>query len=170
MATLQKISNALFIYVLCGVLLAAFVYQFMRLEDLCPLCYMQRLGIVGIAIGLLMNLRFGIKTEHYGLCMLSALLGNAISLYQISLHICPQSPTFGEPIFGFDLYVWASIVFTCSMFAIAILLMLFGFSHHQTGKPLWGAWETAAFTLVAIILLANILTTLIQCGLSPCPA
>lgn len=131
---------------------------------------MQRLGMLGIAIGLLMNLRFGIHIANYGLCMLSALLGSAISLFQISLHICPQSPLFGEPIFGFALYTWAFIIFSCSLFAIAILLMLFGFSRHQTGKPLWGAWEIVAFTLIAVVILANILSSFMQCGLSSCSA
>jgi disulfide bond formation protein DsbB len=168
MAKLQKILNILFIYVLCTVLLSGYAYQFIKHEEPCPLCLLQRLGMIGISIGLFMNLRFGIKAEHYGLSLLSAVVGRFVSLRQIGLHICPQFSTFGEPVLGFDLYVWAFIVFTCSVIAIAILLILFGYTHHQVIKPTWGILEKIAFALTALIVLGNIVTTLTDCGFSAC--
>lgn len=168
MANLQRILNVLFIYVLCGVLLSAYAYQFLKHEEPCPLCLLQRLGMLGIILGLLMNLRFGIKTEHYGLSILSAVIGRFVSLRQISLHVCPQFATFGEPVLGFDLYVWAFIVFTCSIIAIAILLILFGFTRHQEFKPVWGSWEKLGFTVTTLLVLGNIITSFMDCGFSAC--
>ncbi|MES2272566.1 MAG: disulfide bond formation protein B [Chlamydiota bacterium] len=168
MAAFQRILNALFIFVLCGVLLAAYSYQVIKSEDPCPLCLLQRLGMIGIATALLLNLRFGIKMEHYGLGILSALLGRIVSLRQISLHVCPAFPTFGEPVFGYDLYVWAFIVFTFAIFSIAILLMISGFTKNHEVHPRWGILEKTAFGLVALITLGNTITTFLECGLSPC--
>jgi len=168
METLQRILNVLWVFVLCGVLLAAYGYQFLKHEIPCPLCMLQRLAIIGIATGVLMNLRFGIRAEHYGLALLSALVGYTVSLRQISLHICPQFPTFGEPVLGYDLYVWAFIVFTCSILAAAILLILFGFFNHGAEQPVWGRLQKTAFGLVCLIVLVNIVTTLLECGFSAC--
>lgn len=164
----QRIANALFIYVLCGVLTAAYTYQFTTHENPCPLCLLQRLGMIGVAAGLLMNLRFGIRAEHYGLCILSALLGRFVSLRQIGLHVCPQFPTFGEPVLGYDLYAWAYIVFSCSALAIAALLIVFGMTNHRPVKTFWGGWEITAFCLVGLLVLGNFVTTLIICGLGAC--
>jgi disulfide bond formation protein DsbB len=168
MVALQRILNRLWIFVLCGVLIGAFSYQIIESEEPCPLCLLQRLGMIGIATALLLNLRFGIKVEHYGLAILSALIGRIVSLRQISLHVCPQFPTFGQPVFGYDLYVWAFIVFTCSVFAAAVLLIVFGFSGNRDVHPVWNGWDKLAFAAVFLITLANIFTTFMECGLSPC--
>src|SRR3990167_692890 len=129
MALIQRFLNLLFVYVLCCVLVASYVYQFTAQPHHCPLCLLQRLAIFGVTIGLLLNLRFGIKAEHYGLSLLGAILGRSISLRHIALHACPlESPPFeGTAVLGFNIYVWAFIVFACSIVSIAILLILFGF-------------------------------------------
>lgn len=168
MMTFQRILNALFILVLCAVLLGAYFYQFTKHEEPCPLCLLQRLGMIGIAVALLMNLRFGIRVQHYGLAILSALLGRIVSLRQIALHVCPEFPTFGEPVFGFDLYVWAFIVFSCSIFAAAVLLILFGYTKPREYQPTWGSMEKFAFGLVTLITVANIITTFMECGFTHC--
>lgn len=168
MVLFQRILNLLFIYVLCVVLLGAYAYQYIKGEQPCPLCLLQRLGMIGIAVALLLNLRFGIKVQHYGLAILSAILGRMVSLRQIGLHVCPEFPTFGEPIFGLDLYVWAYIVFTCSIFACAVLTIIYGYFKNQSYLPTWGFAEKIAFWAVGLITLSNTITTLMECGLSAC--
>ncbi len=165
---LQRWLNFLFILVLCAILLAAYWYQFAMQMKPCPLCLLQRLGMIGIATALLMNLRFGIKVEHYGLALLSALLGRLVSLRQIGLHICPTFPAYGQPVFGYDLYVWAFIVFTCSIFSCAVLLIIYGYSKSQSYPPTWNLPEKALFGLVLLLVLANTVTALRDCGLTNC--
>jgi disulfide bond formation protein DsbB len=164
----QRILNRLFIFVLCGILLSAYLYQFIERAEPCSLCLLQRLGMIGVATAILMNLRFGIKVEHYGLAILSALMGRIVSLRQIGLHVCPEFPAFGKPVLGFDLYVWAFIVFTCSIFACAVLLILYGYSKHHEHHPTWGVFEKIAFWLVVLITFGNVINTLIDCGLTTC--
>jgi disulfide bond formation protein DsbB len=168
MITLQRILNLLFIFVLCFVLAAGYWYQFAMHEKPCPLCLLQRLGMIGIATALLMNLRFGIRVHHYGLAILSALLGRMVSLRQIGLHICPTFPSYGEPVFGYDLYVWAFIVFTCSIFSCAILLIIKGFSKASHYPPTWGSPEKMAYATLFFLTLANVITAFIDCGLASC--
>ncbi len=168
MAAFQRVLNLLFIYTLFIVLFAAYVVQYIKGESPCFLCILQRLGMIGIAAALLMNLRFGIKVQYYGLAILSALIGRIFALRQIAMHICPEFPTYGQAIFGFDLFVWAFIVFTCSIFASAVLLILYGFTRKKDFSPVWGLGEKLAFWAVALIAISNIFTTLLECGLTTC--
>jgi disulfide bond formation protein DsbB len=157
MVFFQRILNLLFIFVLEAVLIAGFVYQFTKQEEPCPLCFLQRLGMIGIVSALLMNLRFGIRAQHYGLAILSAVLGRLVSLRQIGFHVCPEFPTFGEPILGLDLYVWAFMVFTCAIFSAAVLTILYGYTKNHEYLPTWGKAEKGALGLVFLIALANMI-------------
>jgi disulfide bond formation protein DsbB len=168
MAQLQKFANVLWICVLCGVVLSGSVYQLIMHEDPCPLCLLERLGMMGTAVALLLNLRFGIRAEHYALAILASIGGRFVSLRQIALHICPQFPVFGTPVFGYDLYVWAYIVFNCSVIAGAILLMIFGFTDPYNRGPSWDSWGKSAAGLLVCVLLINLITVFDLCGLSPC--
>lgn len=168
MVQIQRIFNLLFIFVIGGVLSGGYLYQFIKNEDPCPLCLLQRLGMIGIATALLFNLRFGVKVQHYGLAILSALLGRTVSLRQIGYHLCPEFPAFGEPVLGLDLYIWALMVFSSSLFACGALLILYGYSKELHYPPTWGSLEKAAFLFIASLTLANIFTALLECGLSPC--
>jgi disulfide bond formation protein DsbB len=169
MVNFQRILNILFIYVLCGVLLGAYTYQYAKSESPCPLCLLQRLGMIGVASALLLNLRFGIKAQHYGLAILSAISGRMVALRQIGLHVCPEFPTFGEPVLGFDLYVWSYMVFTCSIFSAAVLTIIYGYFRKLEYFPTWNRADKTAFWVVAVITLGNAITTLIECGLTTCP-
>lgn len=168
MALLQRILNLFFVYVLCLILLASYAYQFLLSEDPCSLCLLQRIGMIGIGSALLLNLRFGIKIQYYGLAILCALLGRIVSLRQINLHICPDFPSFGKPIFGIDLYVWSFIIFSSSIFACAVLLILKGFSKEDDYSPSWGFFEQLGFWTLFAIILSNGIITFMDCGLSLC--
>jgi magnesium-transporting ATPase (P-type) len=161
-----RLLNVLHILVLSGVLLSGYSVQFLLHEQPCPLCMLQRLAMIGISVALLCNLKFGIKPFHYGLGILAAIFGGSVSARQMALHICPQFPTFGTPVFGLDLYWWAFIVFTASIFVIAIMLFLYT---KEQEKPVPMNWvEKGVFVLIAAITLANVITTFLECGLSVC--
>lgn len=162
----MRTLNALFILVLVGVLCSGYFVQFDFHEQPCPLCMLQRLSMIGVASGLLLNLRFGIRPAHYGISLLSALLGAAVAVRQISYHICPNFPAFEKPIFGLNLYTWGFIVFACSIFAIAVLQIL---NRYSEEKPL-SRFEKLAYLALFLVALANAITTYLECGLTPCAA
>ncbi|EKE08298.1 MAG: hypothetical protein ACD_17C00245G0004 [uncultured bacterium] len=168
LAGLERILNLVFVYTLSLILFGSYVYQFALNKEPCPLCLLQRIGMLGIACSLLLNLRFGIRIEYYGLAILSALLGRIVSLRQIGLHICPDFPCFGEPIFGIDLYIWSFMIFSTSIFACAVLLILRGFSKVKGDASYWGVFEKLGFWTVFFLVITNAIITFMECGLSLC--
>lgn len=168
MANFQRILNLLFVYVIFFVLLAGYMYQYWLKDEPCFLCLLQRIGMIGIAAALLMNLRFGIRVQHYGLAILSALMGRAFALRQIAMHVCPQFPAFGHKVFGFDLYIWTFIIFSCSIFAEAALAIFYGYTKNKVFKPKWSIAERTAFWAIILITASNFISTLLECGLSSC--
>lgn len=164
---IERALNLLIILIIAGVLLSAFGVQFIAHETPCPLCLLQRLSMIGVILSLLMNLVFGIKPSHYALGLFSCLTGGFVALRQISLHVCPQFPTFGLPVLGLSLYTWSFIVFICSVLGIAILLCFYDREKSEEVVPLQ---KRGVFTLalILLIILVNFLATLKQCGLGPC--
>jgi disulfide bond formation protein DsbB len=162
------VLNALLAIMLACVLIGAYVVQLVRHEEPCPLCILQKLAMLGIASGALMNLRFGIKPLHYGISLLSMLFGTAVSLKQIALHIYPEYPSPSQPIFGLDLYAWAFLIFKCSTLTVAIMLILYDKKSDTDKMPKMGVLETIAFVLVLLVCLANVFTTFAKCRFGPC--
>lgn len=166
MNELARTLNALMIITLAGVLFAAYGVQFFEHEEPCPLCMLQRLGMVGVACGALLNLRLGIQPAHYALCLLSAVFGGSIALRQISLHVCPGFPVFGRPVLGLSLYTWSFIVFACVITLISILLFLYKPEPKKLNAL--NLLEKAAFALIFLVAFLNIFTTFSECGFGLC--
>lgn len=168
LALWQRDLNALMIVVLSGVLLGAFGVQLIWQEEPCPLCMLQRVGMIGVATGAMLNVWFGVRMSHYGICLLSSLFGGAVALRQISLHVCPGFPTFGLPVLGLSLYTWSFFVFVAIVLAVAVLLFFYDPKENDVNPPTHSAWSKFACGLIFLIALANIVTTFLQCGFGPC--
>ncbi len=164
--TVIRTLNAAMALVLMGVLAAALYQQFFKQGPPCPLCLLQRLGMIGVAAGALMNLRFGIRTQYYALSLFSAFVGGAVSIRQILLHICPGFPVFGMPVYGLSLYTWAFIVFCCC--ALAIIGFLFFYSPKDQSNFRLNYFEIMTFAVVLIIVFLDFFTTALQCGVGFC--
>lgn len=161
--------NALSLYALSAVLIAAFAIQFVRGELPCPLCLLQRAFMCALAAGPILNLRFGPRPSHYALSMLAALAGAAVSMRQILLHILPGDPGYGSATLGYHYYTWAFILFVVALVLLALMLIPDG-QFDRTGAES----RPAAFARVAVLLAigltaANILSTLAICGFASCP-
>lgn len=158
--------NALMALVLMGIICAAFYQQYFRHETPCPLCLLQRLGMIGAACGALMNLRFGIQMRHYALILLATFFGGITAGRQILLHICPGFPVFGIPVFGMGLYTWSFITFFCTAFATVVFL--FFYSSEQSRQLKMNGFEKFAFGVVMLLTVANLIMVLFECGLGYC--
>ena len=75
MPRLALVLNALGLYAIAGILLAAFVMQIVLQELPCPLCLLQRVAFVALAVGPILNLRFGPRPSHYALSLIAAVMG-----------------------------------------------------------------------------------------------
>ena len=166
--------NILFLLMICVPLIGAYGIQFIKGEFPCPLCLLQRLAMLGIACGALMNIRFGIRPIHYGMCILSAVLGAIISTMQSLLHIVPApgNAGYGTPVMGMHLYTWALLIFMATILIIGIVFLFDSqFESKETTQnprevPAIGV---AAFWIAFIVTAANVCTTFLECGLGQCP-
>jgi len=152
--------NALIVCILSGVLLSAMFVEFYYRQAPCPLCLIQRLGMIGIASGELLNLRFGIRMRHYALSYLSMVIGIGASIQHIILHICPGGKPVGFTVFGFSLYVWSFIVFVCAFLGMTLLLFCYKPKKKLEIPKKIGVFPLFAFILIALITFVNIFTTL----------
>jgi disulfide bond formation protein DsbB len=168
-AAIAKAFNILAVLAISGVLLFAFYWQIVRGELPCPLCLVQRLGLLGAAFGFALNVRFGSSESHYGVVIVSALVGGAAAARQILLHIVPDTGAYGSALYGWHFYTWALVAFV----AIAALagLLLFVEAQFVEGthdlRPSMLA-QGVGWLLVAVAL-ANAVSTLLECGFGACP-
>jgi disulfide bond formation protein DsbB len=121
---LSRLVNIAALFGLILVLAGSLHLQFGAGEQPCPLCIVQRSGMVGLAVGPIMNLLWGIKPRHYALSILAAVVGAAGSTRQILLHIAdPNDPGYGPTVLGWHLYTWALVTFIIAIVGCAILIM-----------------------------------------------
>ncbi len=164
--------NSFAVLGICGVLLGAYYIQFVEGEFPCPLCLLQRLAMLGVAFGAMLNLRYGIHTRHYGVSLLSAIFGASVSIRQILLHIDPSDSGYGSPVLGMHLYTWAFIVFAVAILLIGIMMFFetqFEDSSENRSAKSIGWFVKAVFFLVVLIAASNVITTFLECGFGQCP-
>lgn len=171
---IARIINVLALFALIGVLAGSLHLQLGVGEQPCPLCLIQRSAMIGLAVGPIMNLLWGMKPAHYALSILAAVVGSAGSIRQILLHIQPGDPGYGPAVLGLHLYTWAFVTFVIAIVGCAVMI-------------LWGAQfdpsddgvrhERRVFRIVALTailwvtldLLVIGISVLPECGLGMCP-
>jgi disulfide bond formation protein DsbB len=164
---LHRWGNTFGLMVICIILSIALIDQFYRSDLPCPLCLLQRISFVAVGLCLAMNLKLTISTTHYGLMIISALIGFAIALRQFFLHLTPNDPGYGHLFWGINFFTWSMIAFSTVIALTGIALLLNrGFNHHQASLS-WGTH--ALIILFLILILVNGISTFIECGFSVCP-
>ena len=173
---LARLVNLVALIALIGVLSGSLHLQFGVGEPPCPLCLVQRSGMIGLAVGPLLNLMWGMKARNYALSILAASAGIAGSTRQILLHVAtPGDPGYGPAVMGLHLYTWAAITFAMAIIGIAILLMWSTpLNMGDTGvMGEAGALRIATISVAAVISIYLVLMTIFIlpiCGLGECPA
>jgi disulfide bond formation protein DsbB len=167
---LTRLLNALGLIAVDTVLALAFVDQLWFRDLPCPLCILQRAGFIAAGFGLVLNLMFGPRPSHYAVMILGAVVGAAMSMRQILLHIVPGTGAYGNAIFDLHLYTWAFIAFVLMIVGGAVLLLF----DRQFGKPEPWSQRLSVLPLTAVVVFAaitvgNIVSTLLICGMGFCP-
>ena len=157
-------------WVLIGLLAGAFADQLITGEPPCPLCVMQRIGMMLAAIGpchvLIAARRGPLEARDIavgaGISVLGSVVGAAVAVRQILLHILPGDPGFSTPIMGLHLYTWAFIAFVCNIVAAGIQLAVLAWYRPDphARSPLAGI-TTAA---LAVMILVNIASVIAEAG------
>lgn len=172
---LARIINVLALVGLLGVLAGSLHLQFGVGEQPCPLCLVQRSGMIGLAIGPVMNLLWGIKARHYAISILAACAGAAGSVRQILLHIAsPTDPGYGPAFMGLHLYTWAFVTFAVGVIGCAVLLMWntpMTCGDEGISKQA-GAFRAIAYAVICAVFLDAVViavSVIPECGLGMCP-
>jgi disulfide bond formation protein DsbB len=168
--SIAVILNALSLYALALVLAAAFAAQLLLHELPCPLCLLQRIQFAVLAIGPILNIRWGPRPSHYALSLLAAVAGAAFSTRQVLLHIMPGDAGYGTALFGYHYYTLALIGFAAAIVLLAAVLLFDRQfedkgAAHQTAP---GAFAATAVWLVIALTALNVASTLLECGFGAC--
>ncbi|MGA7489869.1 MAG: disulfide bond formation protein B [Xanthobacteraceae bacterium] len=167
--SLSVTLNALALYAIALVLIAAFAAQLLLGELPCPLCLLQRVQFALLAVGPLLNLRFGPRPSHYALSLLVAAAGATFAMRQVLLHIMPGDPGYGSALLGYHYYTWAFIGFAVATLAVAAMLLFDGQFEPDDKAPAVGAFARLAVWLVLALTALNVVATLLECGFAACP-
>ena len=169
---MMRYLNVLGLLALEAVLAFALYDQFFQHDLPCPLCLLQRLAFVACMFAVMLNIIYGVKPWHYGLLVLSAIYGAAVSLRQASLHVIPGSPAYGDCFFGLHYYTWAFIVFSIILLITAFLLLLQGqYVNEEDGFIRWKDrpwWANSVMVVGILIVLLNAGLALLECGFGAC--
>ncbi len=181
---LERVLNLLGMLGIVGVVLGSIVYQFSYRELPCTLCLLQRVALLGIAVGAAMNVMLGPDTRHYGVCLVSAVFGIAVSIRQSLLHMNPffdkktgqptldatSNPPFGQEVFGLNLYVWGVIIFTVTFLMIGIVQMIREESDWPIQEPPWlTRLASLGVGVLVVVMATQTVTVFMECGFGDCP-
>ena len=162
--------NSICILIVSFFLSGAFYFQFVMHEEPCPLCLLQRMGMIAVITGLSFNVFLGFRNIHFALLIIGALMGGLFSVRQVLLHICPlpgESLGYGTPIMGMHLYSWGVVIFVASILGAAIFLVFVKNEESSfTRKPLM--FEKVTFYWVVFLTAANVIAAFSECAFGPC--
>jgi disulfide bond formation protein DsbB len=168
----HKFSYSLNLLALLGIsvsLLIAFFYQIAFNEIPCPLCQLQRLGLILVGMGFMLNAQFGPSTVHYAMAIMAALAGAATSLRQILLHIAPGDTGYGSALYGMHFYTWGFISFVMVIVFTALMLWVDRKNFSAPRQQRLGLVAVLIISLFLILSLANTVSSVMVCKLGPCP-
>ena len=167
---LSRLLNALGLIVVDTVLTLAFVDQLWFRDLPCPLCILQRAGFAAAGFGLVLNLVFGPRPSHYGVIVLGAAAGAAISMRQILDYIVPGTGSYGNDIFWLHLYTWAFIAFALMIIGSGIMLLDDRqFARTEPWSNRMNVLPLSAFVLFVVLAVGNVISTILICGGGLCP-
>ncbi len=167
---LSRLLNAIGLLGIGTVLALAFIDQIWFRDLPCPLCILQRVGFLAAGFGIALNIIFGPKPSHYGVAIIGAVAGAAISMRQILIHIVPGTGSYGNPVFGLHLYTWAFIAFVVIVVGCATMLLDDRqFSRAEPMSVRLKPLPLSALLLFLVLAVANIFSTIALCGAGFCP-
>jgi disulfide bond formation protein DsbB len=167
-------SNFIDVLGILFVSMAAIMIQLVFHELPCPLCLMQRIGLMAIGFGYLLNIIYGNSIKNYSYATISAIFTSFIAMRQILLHIVPGTGGYGDVILGFHMYTWVFIICILAIIWNMIIIMIYpeDFSHEKLVRNIKidrNIVVNIVVYLYLITILLNVVFTFLQCGFSSCP-
>lgn len=160
--------NSLGLLALSGALGFALADQLIYHDLPCPLCLLQRMAMFAAGIGLVLNIGVRHAPRHYGIVIISSVLGMFMAIRQILLHIVPGTGAYGDPFLGLHFYTWAFLLFVGMIAAASLMLMIMrqNGSEARHAVPWLGSLAIGVFFILSV---ANVIGTTFECGAGACP-
>ena len=175
LALLNYAYLLLVMFVIAGVLTSAMTLQYVNGELPCPLCLLERLAMLGVCFGIMLNFRRGFSYQNTGFSLLFALVLLVISARQSLLDIYPRPghEYIGSAIFGIHMPVWSIIIALALLIAYAIKLSILGGDEYlrEADVSEYPAIRRIADILsiyVIALCLINLVSVVLQCGFGEC--
>jgi disulfide bond formation protein DsbB len=175
LALLNYTYLLLVMFVIAGILTAAMTLQYVNGELPCPLCLLERVAMLGVCFGIMLNFRRGFSYQNTGFSLLFAIVLLVISVRQSLLDIYPRPghEYIGSAIFGIHMPVWSIIIALALLTAYAIKLAILGGDEYLREADVS---EFPAIRRIADILsiyvialcLINLVSVVLQCGFGEC--
>lgn len=122
-----KILSALEVIGLTAIIVLDFYFEFSmhNLPNPLSLILLQRLGLLAMGFGFLLNTHFHIRPSHYALSLLASIFTLLVSLKIISIHMLDPL-AIGPRLLGMHIYSWVFIVSIIYIVYIAIVMSFTG--------------------------------------------
>ena len=168
--------NILALIVILFVLTLSLMQQFGYGMPPSYLGILERSALIGVALGPIMNLIWGMSPQHYSVSLISALVGGAVCGQQL---LNEAAGTFvldpNEVVLGFPLFDWALGIFAVAALSIGLILLWIpswagwdhGITNHKSPSRVCAYW---AIIWLCTYIILTIIQVLYRCGITECPA
>jgi len=167
-AAIARVISFLALFATCAVLLFVLYWQLVGGEVPGSLALMQRIALVGVGFGFLLNVRFGASESHFGVVIVSAALGLAIAARQMLVYAAANGGAVGPQVFEWHFYTWTLVGFFAAIVLAGVMLFIEGqFVEGVRDTRPSGAAQAAGWLFV-LVALAHAVSALLQCGFEAC--
>lgn len=154
---------------ICVSLVVAFYYQLVMHELPCPLCLLQRIGLIIAGLGFLFNVYyFDLRNLHYGMVIIGSVLTGMMASRQVFLHIMPGDTGYGSAFLGLHFYTWALVRSVVIIAATAVVLAISEMNASIRPLNIPPALFRIAGWGFLLLIAANLMSTVLECGSGQC--
>lgn len=157
---------------LCGIIMVSFIaiiLQITKHELPCPLCLLQRIGILAIGFAYMLNLLESPKVRNYALANVAAVITCIVAVRQVVLNISPDITPYGIPFLGKELYTWTVVLCIINILWNSILIYIINNNSGTNVSTKIDFIPKVIIGLYILVIVLNIVSTFLECGLTQCP-
>lgn len=162
------ILNIISLLGITAISLAAVAIQFLFNELPCPLCLLQRAGILAIGIGYLMSLMLGCKSRYIALSTFAAIFTMFFAIRQVLLHITPNSTGYGDVILGAHMYTWVVVVGSTIVLWNCLMNLYLEDNYRKPRNNTLLSIGRITMAMFILTIALNVGLTFMECGFGQC--